>query len=138
MFSVVLGHYEHICIQTNITRPFPNIFQFIANTTNYCYQFYFEAHILREYVVHYLANLFILSFVSAYEVDRSSKRQTRSTKVTPKARPTEIVHAYGSTSPTQKKIDTFLQFTFQMDSIVLNLFTGIKSMGSDEYETNRL
>lgn len=27
-------------------------------------------------------------------------------------------------SPTNTKIDTFLQFSFQMDSIVLNLFTG--------------
>lgn len=62
---------------------------------------------------------------------RSSKRApqktTKSIKV--KAPTTESQALVSSSSddkksPAQKKIDTFLQFAFQMDSIILNLYTG--------------
>lgn len=64
-------------------------------------------------------------------IERSKAWDVAAKKTIAKATPFGInVEALRPNSPTiQSKIDTFLKFAFQMDSIILNLFTGnIKSI----------
>lgn len=59
---------------------------------------------------------------------RITQKSTKSTKA--KAQSTETQALVNDVKSSKKKIDTFLQFSFQMDSIVLNLFTSNENLST--------